>query len=76
MRISLWHRSPMTREHTWKVQDVVWLENHGDENIILSLPSGEFRLDRGRRQRFRNDILNHPQVQALIAAGKIRVQRS
>jgi hypothetical protein len=55
---------------------VVWLENTGDKHIILHLPSGEFRLDKGRRQRFRRDILNHPQVQALMAAGQIRVQRS
>jgi|GEM_PF-2463064 len=76
MRIPLWHRSRTAREHTWDVHDVVWLENTGDEHLILDLPSGEFRLDRGRRQRFRQDILRHPQVQALITAGQIRVQRS
>ncbi len=76
MRIPLWHRSRVTREHTWNVHDMVWLENSGDENIILCLSSGEFRLDKGRRQRFRQEILNHPQVQTLIAAGKITVQRS
>ncbi|MCS7040571.1 MAG: hypothetical protein RMN24_10430 [Anaerolineae bacterium] len=76
MRIPLWHRSRPVREHTWDVHDVVWLENNGDENLILHLPSGEFRLDRGRRQRFRADILQHPQVQALRDAGKITVRRA
>jgi hypothetical protein len=76
MRIPLWHRSRTAREHTWDVHDVVWLENNGNENLILHLPSGEFRLDRGRRQRFRGDILRHPQVQALMDAGKITVRRS
>lgn len=76
MRIPLWHRSQTLREQTWDVHDVVWLENNGDENLILHLPSGDFRLDRGRRQRFRADILRHPQVQALMDAGKIIVRRT
>lgn len=76
MRIPLWHRSRTVREQTWDVHDVVWLENNGDENLILDLPSGEFRLDRGRRQRFRADILRHPQVQALLNTGKITVRRA
>ncbi len=67
------HQKP--QEETWEVDDYIWLENPGDDNIILQLPSGELRLDRHRRLRFRPDVLEHDQVKALLDAGKIVVQR-
>ncbi|NOX63749.1 MAG: hypothetical protein GXP42_17630 [Chloroflexi bacterium] len=68
-------RKQKPREETWEVDDFIWLENPGDENIILHLPSGELRLNRHRRLRFRPDVLEQAQVKRLIDAGKIVVQR-
>lgn len=56
-----------------QIDGVIWLENIGASHIMLHLASGELRLDQGRRQRFRRDILDQPQVKALIDAGQVAV---
>lgn len=56
------------------IDGVVWLDNIGDSHIMLHLPSGELRLDQGRKQRFKADILDLPQVKALVDAGQVAVR--
>ena len=67
MRLSLRHKA----EQTWDVTQYIWLENVSPDHIMLHLPSGELRLDKGRRLRFRSDILDQPQVIELLDAGKL-----
>ena len=70
MRLSL--RKP--KEDTWEVEEYVWLENIGDEHLMLHLKSGDLRLDVGRRYRFRKDILDDPQIHALLDARKLAIR--
>ena len=70
MRLSL--RKP--KEDTWEVEDFIWLENIGDEHLMLHLKSGDLRLDKGRRYRFRKDILDDPQIHALLDARKLAIR--
>ncbi len=72
MRFSL--RKP--KEDTWEVEDYIWLENIGDEHLMLQLKSGSLRLDKGRRYRFRKDILEDPQVHALLDARKLAIREA
>lgn len=69
-------RNPFQRqpEDTWKVRDSVWLENISDRHIRLHLASGDLRLDRRRKLRFRPDVLDQPQVKALVDAGQLAVR--
>ena len=69
MRLSL-RRQP---ENTWEIARSVWLENVGKEHIMLRLPTGDLRLDIGRRLRFRSDILDRPEVKAMIDNGAVVV---
>jgi len=64
MRLSL--RKPP--EDTWEISpnQYIWLENVGDSHVLLHLPSGDFRFDKGRKYRFRKDILDDPQIQELL----------
>lgn len=55
-------------------QGYLWLQNRSRDHLILHLPSGDFRLDQGRRQRFRRAVAALPQVAALIDSGQIAVQ--
>ena len=70
MRLSL--RKP--KEDTWEVEEYVWLENIGDEHLMLHLKSGDLRLDVGRRYRFRKDILDDPQIHELLDARKLAIR--
>ena len=70
MRISL--RKP--KEDTWEIESYVWLENIGDENLMLHLKSGDLRLDKGRRYRFRKDVLDNPQIHELLDARKLAIR--
>ncbi len=72
MRLSL--RKP--QEDTWEIpkNDYVWLENIGDEHLMLHLDSGDFRFDMGRKYRFRKDILDDKQVHALLDARKLAIR--
>ncbi|HEY54317.1 MAG TPA: hypothetical protein G4N94_12780 [Caldilineae bacterium] len=67
----LFQRKP---EQTWKSDQFIWLENASDQHVKLHLPSGELRLDKGRKLRFQPDILDLPQVKSLIENGQLSVQ--
>jgi hypothetical protein len=58
---------------TWKPTDIVQISNAGDENLLLELPSGPLRLDKGWSLRVTASALEVPQVKALVDAGKIRL---
>ena len=49
-----------------KPNTYLWLENASAEHIMLHLDSGDLRLDKGRKLRFRPDVLEQPQVKDLI----------
>ena len=71
MRLSL--RKP--QEDTWEIDkdDYIWLENIGYEHLMLHLASGDFRFDKGRKYRFRKDILQDKQVHAMLDARKLAI---
>lgn len=71
MRLPFQHKP----EETWLIKNSVWLENASDRHIMLHLPSGEFRLDMKRKQRFRPDVLDQPQVKALLDSGQIVIRQ-
>ncbi len=70
MRLSL--RKPP--EDTWEVKEYIWLENIGDKHLMLHLKSGDLRLDKGRRYRFRKDILDDPQIHRLLDARQLAIR--
>ena len=70
MRFSL--RRP--QEDTWKIKQYVWLENIGDEHLMLHLASGDLRFDKGRKYRFRTDILDNPRIHALLDDRKLAIK--
>ena len=61
-------------EQTWGHNQYIWLENTGDLHVMLHMASGELRLDRGRKLRFRPDILELQQVKNLVEQGQLTVQ--
>ncbi len=69
MRLSL--RRP--QENAWEISksQYVWLENTGESHLMLHLASGDMRLDKGRKYRFRRDILDNPTVCALLDARQL-----
>ena len=71
MRLPFRHRD----EQTWDVNQFVWLENTSDKHVLLQLPSGELRLDKGRKLRFRPDVLTMPQVADMVNAGSLVVHQ-
>lgn len=75
MRLPLLNRLSRRPQQDWQNGPVVWLENISDEHVMLRLPSGDLRLDRKRSLRFRPDVLDQPQIQALIDADKLAVRR-
>lgn len=60
---------------TWKPEDIVELTNTTQENFLLELESGLMRLDAGRTLRVTGCALDLPQVNALVNAGKLTVQK-
>ncbi len=71
MRLSL--RKPP--EDTWEIRpdQYIWLENVGDKHLVLHLASGDFRFDKGRKYRFRKDVLDDPEIHALLDARKLLI---
>jgi len=61
-------------EQTWDSNQYIWLENTGDRHVMLHMASGDLRLDRGRKLRFRPDILELQQVKNLVEQGQLAVQ--
>lgn len=61
---------------TWieNPEDVIVLVNKSQQNFILDLPAGRYRLDAGRRMRTLRSILKHESVMELIHAGKLAIE--
>lgn len=59
---------------TWKNKDIVEITNVTGENFLLDLDSGPLRLDAGRTIRVTDCALEHHHVNALINAGKLKIQ--
>jgi hypothetical protein len=61
---------------TWieNPDDVIMLVNRSNQNFILDLPAGRYRLDAGRRMRTLRSILKFNQVMELVKAGKLALE--
>ncbi len=55
-------------------KDVIVLANRSSRNYILDLPTGQYRLDAGRRMRTLRSILEISQIQALVDSGQLAVE--
>ena len=55
-------------------KDVIVLANRSDRNYILDLPTGQYRLDAGRRMRTLRSILDIGQIRELVSAGQLAVE--
>jgi hypothetical protein len=60
---------------TWKPEDIIELTNTSRDNFLLELDSGLMRLDAGRTIRVTGCALELQQVNSLINAGKLTVQK-
>ena len=62
---------------TWQENpdDVILLSNQTRQNFILELPTGRCRLDAGRKLRTMRSILKIGQVQQLVDAGQLVVEK-
>lgn len=58
----------------WKPGKYVTLRNDSDHHILLDLPTGHLRLDKGRALRFTADVVEVETVRKLIDTGEIRVE--
>ena len=61
-------RNPLT----WQPHEVVEVTNVSDENLLLELRSGPFRLDVGRSYRVTASALEQPPIRALLERGLIK----
>lgn len=63
-------------DYTWmeNPDDIIVLANRSNQNFILDLPSGRYRLDAGRRMRTMRSILKFESVMELINAGKVALE--
>jgi hypothetical protein len=71
----LGRRGKSTPEYDWDPERSVVVRNETDDNILLDLPTGYFRLDAGYSYRMTPDIAQIPQVRELLAAGKISISQ-
>ncbi len=55
-------------------KDVIVLANPSDKNYILELPTGQYRLDSGRRMRTLRSILDIGQISELVSRGQLVVE--
>jgi hypothetical protein len=67
---------PRTKEFTWieNPDDIIVLANRSQQNFILDLPAGRYRLDAGRRMRTLRSILKHESVMELVNAGQLAIE--
>lgn len=75
MRLPLLGRLSRRTQQDWDSGPYLWIDNISNEHVLLRLPSGDLRLDRKCSLRFRPDVLDLPQIQALIAADKLVVRQ-
>lgn len=66
-------KRPSTPERDWDPEKWVLVTNSSAQNILLDLPTGFFRLDRGRSFRMTPDIADLPQVKDLVASGQVEI---
>ncbi len=55
-------------------KDVIVLANRSRKNYILELPTGQYRLDVGRKMRTLRSILDFGQVKELVSSGQLVVE--
>jgi hypothetical protein len=69
-------QSSAVEEYTWieNPEDIIVLANRSNQNFILDLPAGRYRLDAGRRMRTMRSILKFDSVMELIKAGKLAIE--
>ena len=60
------------KPYAWRLSEVYTITNPTQENFLLELDSGLLRVDAGRSVRLTGNALEHPQVAALIKAGKLQ----
>ena len=61
---------------TWLAdkKEVIVLANKSDRNYILELPTGQYRLDVGRKMRTLRSILKIGQIQELVTRGHLAIE--
>jgi hypothetical protein len=61
---------------TWHIdkKDVIVLANLSDRNYILELPTGQYRLDVGRKMRTLRSILNIGKIRELVSDGHLAIE--
>ena len=62
-------------DHDWDPQGFVFVHNKTGQNILLDLPTGNFRLDAGTTFRMTPDIKDVPQIKNLVAQGQVEVSQ-
>lgn len=64
------------KQFTWieDPDDIIILANRSQQNFILDLPAGRYRLDAGRRMRTLRSILKHQSVMDLVNAGQLAIE--
>jgi hypothetical protein len=69
-------QSSAVDEYTWieNPDDIIVLANRSNQNFILDLPAGRYRLDAGRRMRTMRSILKFESVMELVQAGKLAIE--
>ena len=66
-------RRSKSLEYDWDPDKSVVVHNKTDRNILLDLPTGDFRLDARCSFRMTPDIAQVPQIQDLVNAGEIEI---
>lgn len=56
-------------------KEIIVLSNRSQQNFILELPSGRYRLDAGRRMRTLRSILNIGQIKQLVDSGQLVIEK-
>jgi hypothetical protein len=57
-------------------KSIIFLTNKSNNNFILELPAGRYRLDAGRRMRTLRSILDIAQVKELVDKGELAVDKA
>jgi hypothetical protein len=62
--------------NTWQEdpEEIIVLVNRSQNNYILELPTGRYRLDAGRRMRTLRSIMKVQQVKQLVDAGTLAIE--
>ncbi len=62
---------------TWMLEkdQIILISNTSQQNFILELPTGRYRLDAGRQMRTVRSILDNAQVKQLVDDGRLVIQK-